>query len=184
MAISSWLAWLRGKRPPRRQSTRAPLALERLEDRTAPSVSGSTILGPANNPSVNFSFNNGLPLAQFTNSPFLNAPQTTGSASQATPNPTQSYALGGMDSTLAQDLRIAEFRMMGINSQGQNGNVSMIPPWFNEAVGFGSGVVPGRPWMLASMTNGLANSHPALGIPGISSNVEDWGITAARQQLP
>lgn len=185
MSLSTWLFGLRGKRKPRRQPVRPTLFLERLEERMVPSTTASFLQGPANNPNINFGpQNQGLLVAQFPNSPFLNAPQATGTVAQATPNPTQTYAIGAMDSTLAQDLRIAEFRMMGINSQGQNGNVSMMPPWYNESVGLGSGVMPGRPWMLAYMGQGLANSSPALGIPGISSGIEDWGMSLGRQQLP
>src|SRR5579884_377573 len=133
---STRTAW-RQRRP---QPSRLHLFLERLEDRVVPDVSGN-VFGGVDNPTINPApASAGIVLPEFPNGPqsglivqpfFAAAPQ--------------GFAVGDQFDFLAQDQRVAQFRALGVNTQGQ-GNEFGQQPWITFIYGFGSGTQPGQPW--------------------------------------
>jgi hypothetical protein len=153
----------------RRQPSRLHLFLERLEDRVVPDVSGN-VLGGVDNPTVNPALASaGIVLPQFPNGPqngLIVQPFFT-----AAP---QGFGAGDQFDFSAQDQRVAQFRALGVNTQGQ-GNGFGQQLWISFALGFGSGTQPGEPWAPEYLSVNLTN-RPSLPVartvaygPGMSS---------------
>jgi len=154
-------------RQPRRQPTHSRPSLEHLEERTLLDASSGLIGGASGNLNLNSNFNlassgNVLPIPTSG----YNALADNGASSQAA-----TAALA------AQDQPNSQFRLFGVNSQGENSQ--LIPQTtayiLRDAYGFGSGTQPNRPWMPNAYNLGLANRQFGY------STQSDMGFPSAPQ---
>jgi hypothetical protein len=163
MSLASWFRVSKSlftsalKRPPsrqivRRQPLRPRLFLESLEARVMLDASSGVLGGGLNNLSFNTSSaSTGVELPVFTS-----GPHATGLAGLSAGG---AASLGTAGSYLTQDQPNSQFRIFGINSEGDDNRLglrSMMSVLF-DAYGFGSGVQPNAPWKPAAYNLGLAN---------------------------
>lgn len=177
MSVTSWLTEserdrLRDNRD--RRSSRQPIhsrpSLESLEERTLLDASSGLIGGAFNNPNLNSNFN----FASSGNVLSIPGASNFGSSGISNgANPQHSLTFTGLansevgaqaasSSFLAQDQLYGQFRIFGVNSQGDNPSFSQLATTQNilrDAFGFGSGTLPNRPWMPAAYNLGLANGQ-------------------------
>lgn len=177
MSATSWLAESerdgfsdRRDRRASRQPLHSRPSLESLEERTLLDASNGLIGGAFNNPNLNSNFNfassgNVLSIPGASNF------GTSGISNGANPQHSLTFtglansevgAQAASSSFLAQDQLYGQFRIFGINSQGDNPNFSQRVTTQNilrDAYGFGSGTLPNRPWMPAAYNLGLANGQ-------------------------
>lgn len=180
MSLMSWLHVPQHHRAPAlnkpsgRQSSRRPihsrLFLEPLEQRML--LNGSNgLFGGDNNLTVNGGMGaTGVILPVPTSG--YNVVASSASSSQAA---TADF--------LAQDQPYAQFRLFGVNSQGDDARLG--PNTVNilrNAYGFGSGTAPNAPWMPNAYNLGLANhqvGYPSQTDMGFSS-VPPWSRSVAQ----
>lgn len=208
MSLASWLTATHLRRPSAmnksdRRSRRQPIhsrpSLEHLEERTLLDASSGLIGGSFNNPNLNSNFNfasngNVLPTPGFT---------SFGASSVANgANPAHSLNFAGLASSevgaeaasstfLAQDQLYGQFRIFGVNSQGDSPRLGWETTGFflRDAYGFGSGGQPNAPWKPNAYNLGLANgqfSYSTQNDMGFSS-VPPWvrrGFNQAARPLP
>lgn len=163
MSLASWFRVSKSlfasalKRPPsrqivRRQPLRPRLFLESLEARVMLDASSGVLGGGLNNLSFNTSSaSTGVELPVFTS-----GPHATGLAGLSAGG---TASLGTAGSYLTQDQPNSQFRIFGINSEGDDNRLglrSMMGVLF-DAYGFGSGAQPNAPWKPAAYNLGLAN---------------------------
>ncbi|HTU91850.1 MAG TPA: hypothetical protein VMF69_17340 [Gemmataceae bacterium] len=174
MSLASWFsapkhhrtsALNKPGRQPRRWPTHSRPSLEYLEERTLLDASSGLIGGASGNLNLNSNFNlassgNVLPIPTSG----FNASADNGMGSQAA-----TAALA------AQDQPNSQFRLFGVNSQGENFQLiqQTTANILRDAYGFGSGTQPNAPWMPNAYNLGLAN-----GQFGYSSQ-SDMGFSSA-----
>jgi hypothetical protein len=189
MSLSFWLSGPQfhfapalnkpGRRQSCRQPTRSRPILEHLEERTLLDAS-SGLIGGVNNLTFNgapASSGNVLPVpTSGEHAASISGIDASGRGSQAS-----------SDALLAQDQPNAQFRLFGVNSQGEGSRYiqQTTANILRDAYGFGSGTQPNAPWMPNAYNLGLANhqfGYSSQADMGYSS-VPPWSSPVA-QSLP
>lgn len=182
MSIASWFSVPRFHRAsaldkparrPRPQPTRSRPTLEALEERALLNATG--LVGGDNNLMLNgasASTGNILPIQTDGSHAVLDNPRGDAAASS---------------DLLAQNQPYSQFRLFGINSQGDSARFAQhsTASILRDAFGFGSGTMPNAPWMPKVYSVGLANNqygYPSQTDMGFTT-VPPWARHTA-QSLP
>lgn len=178
------------EREPRRQPMHSRPSLERLEERTLLNATSGVIGGSFNNLNLNSNFNfasNGIVSPIATNNVLASsqhAVDPSGTVSSGTAAQAATSALP------AQDQNNAQFRVFGVNSQGEDGSriQQITANVLRDAYGFGTGTQPNAPWKPNAYNLGLGNHQPDyttqtdIGFPSASSGTPQWSSPIARAQ--
>jgi hypothetical protein len=150
------------ERLPHREPMHSRPSLERLEERTLLDATSGVIGGSFNNLNLNSNFNfasNGIVSPIATNNVLASGQHAIDPSSMVSSGTAAQAASAALP---AQDQSSAQFRVFGVNSQGQDGSriQQVTANILRDAYGFGSGSQPNAPWKPNSYNLGLANRQP------------------------
>jgi hypothetical protein len=146
----------------------------------------SNMFGVVNNPTVNFApHSSGLFVPPATGST-LNGASSNGLIAGIPANLQVVAGQGALAAPLAQSQTYDQFRLLGVNSQGQGNQPQIFQQlYFMPAFGFGSGTQPNQPWVPNAYNLGLANqqwSFPSQSDLGFQAPAPWYRPTAHYQQ--
>jgi hypothetical protein len=182
---------------PRREPMHSRPSLENLEERTLLDASTGLVEGSFHNLNLNNNFNfgsNGIVLPmQNLSGPTTNGAMGSNGDHAVDPSGRVSsgtLAQASSAAQFAQNQPDAQFRIFGINSQGNNPQLSQSTTAFilRDAFGFGSGTQPDAPWKPNAYNLGLANRQPdystqtANGFPSAAPWARQWSSPVAQTE--